>query len=1160
MIRLMPFASTRPPLPSCPRSIPPSTLCGPSLLSPQTPSLTPTPTPTPTHRARRRRHRHRHRTRTPTLASAASSALAAGVLAIVAAVPQLASASSNDLPPLDFDQLGDAALVGPFAGLELWTPPSPHSVNGSSALLARAPNGTLSPLAHTDAGGSIDVLCEMPGLPEQPASLYAAGNFTSIEGVRAANIARWQPQDGAQGSWHNLGPGIPGPAQALFCDPGHSTVVAGGNFTNSISIWNITSMTWLDQPALQLDAPVLTLRPGTSPATTQIAGGFSIHLSSPGAGGNRSASPITSALNPVSMAGTTIRASAVGSGDPADLLCPQANDGASGGTFLWPDGTSGSVTISFYRPTRARAIRLGNTFANGRSSGNFSLTTSASGEPVSLVYADISTGLNATCDSACPLSTNPTIPYQDFIFSEAENSVEGTMNLNSLTITVDSWVGQGPGLHLLQVLGPGASAHANRGYNRGVCQSDQPGAGSFTGSVSIAGGWHHSAYGSGANSTEGYLSLQRFADSNGSIKFNLRPHVEGNYTLFVAIPGCTNTGTCGSGGAFSASIEFNSTQPAVQTTIAAPGPDDQSIAVYDGPVAQATERWLPSVTLTLDTPPSGSSVTGAVVRVDAVLRNSSALPPAAVPAFGLLETNLYASLPNRSVAGNVTTSILNAAAAGLAGTGLKPPSYVAAYAVAGNQVLVGGSFRGKTIANATSDAKIFTNLVVMVPPANASAQDAARYEALVMPGGGLNGPVTSLHTIPVGILVGGNFSATADGQTKLSNVAHFNVTAGRWDALDGGLPGPVSAIESLGADGIMFMGAFPLSSTGGASGLTTGSYAIWNITTKSWTYQHALVEGSLRTALYPNSAYPTGFNQTTYLAGQVDEVAAQSAPGAISLGSVPANGIYPVLRPLNFSLQNTFSSEVQKAQVASKPDYATVLARWTATLKGSVKFPSAGPDAQTNVADIVSRADLSSTSSSASKSSGMYAATFWPSPQGQWMIMGGQFVSGNATNVGMYLLSNSSGSSSGSGDDSESDSDNLGGVQKGFLKGMTQYPDGQLGTVHALTVVNDTLYVGSTGGLDMYNLETESWESSVPPLAASGSKAIVRQILLRPDTNTLIVAGEFDTAGSLPCGGICRLDTMQRRWSQVPGLTGNVTDVSFAEVRRCSEREHDPMC
>lgn len=149
--------------------------------------------------------------------------------------------------------------------------------------------------------------------------------------------------------------------------------------------------------------------------------------------------------------------------------------------------------------------------------------------------------------------------------------------------------------------------------------------------------------------------------------------------------------------------------------------------------------------------------------------------------------------------------------------------------------------------------------------------------------------------------------------------------------------------------------------------------------------------------------------------------------------------------------------------------------------------------------------------------------------------------------------------------------------------------------VHALTVVNQTLFVGATGGLLIFDLYNGAWLENVAPLSRSpvwvptrgdgsddgdghgdgyGSHGydsgnafgggyllekpvIVRKLLPKPGAEIMVVVGEFDSAGSLPCASICLWDFTgggpSGRWMQLgTGFTGQVVDVDFADVREPS--------
>jgi hypothetical protein len=61
-------------------------------------------------------------------------------------------------------------------------------------------------------------------------------------------------------------------------------------------------------------------------------------------------------------------------------------------------------------------------------------------------------GTNETeqCSDPCWLSTDPSVPYQDFLFDSPA--------ITGLEVVLTDWIGAGPGLHLLQLLSDGESS------------------------------------------------------------------------------------------------------------------------------------------------------------------------------------------------------------------------------------------------------------------------------------------------------------------------------------------------------------------------------------------------------------------------------------------------------------------------------------------------------------------------------------------------------------------------------------------------------------------------------------------------------------------------------------------------------------------------------
>lgn len=1020
-----------------------------------------------------------------------------------------AATAQSTLPPIDFEQLGDTVFVGSFAGIGRWTPPLPGAVSAqddsnSCHIMVRASNGSLYAFAAANPGGSVEALCEMPAVNTthaQPPTLYAAGNFTSIAGVHASNIARWKAPASSNscsdgGSWTSLGRGLAGPVHTLYCDVSTGVVIAGGDFPGGLSRWDMSSEVWTTDTLLALNGSVLRVAAGMQPNVTSIAGALTsqyVSLSS-----NQTPSLVTSVLRPVSMSGVQIRASSAQSGDPATLLCPvDAADGTNAVAFLWPDALPGMLHVDLLRTVSARALRLGNTFVDGHGIGNFSLTVSSSSAPLKLLYVDPATGRNATCSTACPLMHSRAIPYQDFLLDDAEASPHGFLELDSFSLSVESWVGQGAGLHLLQLLGPGTTVYANQAYNRANCTSVQPDSGLTLASVSVSGDWSTTV--AAIRGTKGSMGMLRSTRANSSMTFVLNILIDGNYTVYTLFTGCNSLSTACESGTVTCAIDFNLSYSRMQRTFVTPSSSPTLVQVYDGPMAASSSRWSPSVTITVTT----GHVS--ILRVDAVLRNSTFLPAPTAQGFGFLDADLsYDKQSKTSINLTLSAGLLNAAAAGLSLTGLQAPSFVAAYAVEDNTVYAGGHFHGTTLGNSSSAGSNFTNLVSLQPSSIAANLDLPLVASL-LPGGGLDGAVYTLKAWPgSGLFVGGNFTSTADGQTALSYAALYDFKERQWDSLAGGLVGPVFTIEPLGTDALIFLGSFSTNSADAHPGRrTTGANAVWNTSTHSWMDQRSLTLGTFAAGVPANFTSPLGLANASYLSGRITAWADKSAAGVVALSPSFHDTYLPDILPLNIS-----PSTNKSAADAGRGGHSGV--------------------------------------SATSFWGNMHAAAFWSGLEGDTVVIGGEFSSGNATNLGIYRLDPK---------ENVSREPHFAAVQPGELMGLPPYPSGNLGTVNALTVENDTLFVGFVGGMAVLDLRSDTWVTASPLIDSRDNRgtAVVRRIARRPGTHFLIIAGSFDSAGDQACDNICLLDTRDMHWSTLPGLSGNVSDVDFTQVSlQCS--------
>jgi hypothetical protein len=67
---------------------------------------------------------------------------------------------------------------------------------------------------------------------------------------------------------------------------------------------------------------------------------------------------------------------------------------------------------------------------------------------------------------------------------------------------------------------------------------------------------------------------------------------------------------------------------------------------------------------------------------------------------------------------------------------------------------------------------------------------------------------------------------------------------------------------------------------------------------------------------------------------------------------------------------------------------------------------------------------------------------------------------------------------------------------------------------------------------------------------SSGATVVVRSITVSSSkANTIIVAGSFAQAGSLPCQAVCSLDVNSKQWNALgSGIQGEIASVAYAGV------------
>ncbi|CDS01623.1 hypothetical protein [Sporisorium scitamineum] len=843
---------------------------------------------------------HRSQTSTSRLARAVSKS----ALLLTAAAP-LASASIANFPSIDFDLLGAVSIAGSFAGIELWnqtgSSASPNATydSAASSLLSRANNGSVSFISATEQGGTIRAICQMQSSPN---TVFVAGNFFSIGGTSVSNIASYNP---ASNTFSNMAGGLDGTVQALFCDNDHQQLIVGGSFSGpvhgktdrylgNVAQWDVAASAWNPVDFGGLDGTVNTITAGGNNSLVRFGGSFDTRFASVGgasgsaSGTNTSASSLTAALTPLSLGQVEFvggpSSSDAGFDNPAQILCPQGPDG-SGNSYLFEDGVDGRLTARAFRALNVRAIRLGNTFVDGRGTRTFGIVSIPDNAQLELIYLDPTTNQNATCINDCTLAHDPSIPYQDFLIADtpANNAPGGVKELTGIQFTATQYYGAGAGLHVLELLSEGGWAYAYNALNRGGCSSNQSGVNGTDSSATNQGGWYQSTINTLAGTVEPVLAYTdsysnlRSASSSATVTFSVDIPFNGNYTITMFVPGCRASGQCGERTDVQVNVFAVQGSQGNLTRVSQTNQEDRTVQIYSGEVSKAAEGFQPTVVLSIPSdapaPSGGGDFTVIADKVSFLLLNSNeTLQMSRSSGFGLLEYNLFdpaitaLSSNGTGILPNTSMTDMDAFSATLYSNGVRSnasDTAISAIASVGSRTFVGGSF--------TSSGNVsFANIAGF-------SSDSAGRTPIQIANGGLNGPVEALASLGNALFVGGSFTSTSDSAVSASYIARYDPDANAWTALGGGPDGAVSDIYPLGPDAILVAGSFATVNGTGQS----GGYAVWNSTSNSWQTQASFVSAEM-TAAFADFAAST---QQSFLAGSLRSLLPRSASGNGNVGA-----------------------------------------------------------------------------------------------------------------------------------------------------------------------------------------------------------------------------------------------------------------------------------
>ena len=739
-----------------------------------------------------------------------------------------------------------------------------------------------------------------------------------------------------------------------------------------------------------------------------------------------------------------------------------------------------------------------------------------------LHYVDPATGQNQTCTTNCPLSTDASVPYQDFTFG-------GAVSLTGVQVTLSAWQGASSGLHLFQLLSSGAFGSAVSSNNGLSCFAPVPSNTTFTGT------WTELDANTNIPATMQSVLVATVAvgtsPANGP-SFTWMPYVSasGQYDINLLIPGCTDFQDCALRTSVKLAVFPGGGQDPTVTEVSQQNQDDAVQPIYSGPIVPSSPDFVITVTMTLADNPAGSGQNGqyrlVADRVQLILTsanttgttvNGNGATGNGGTTFGFLEWPLSLSSGENAATGlpNTTETFLDVIGFSLfsglgstIGISASGPLVAAVAHHPSGAIFIGGQFN-----LSTPDA---SNIVVF--------KDGA---LTALSGGGLNGPVTSLSLYGDTLFVGGSFSDTPASSTNglLSNIASYDISRDQWSPLVAGLDGPVKSLD-IDNGQVTVAGNFTFirSASSGNAGRESQGLASWSISNSGWVNVGGFVLGSL-TFVGNGTAPAKGQQQSQLVAGNVQKSLSFGASGFVLIKN--GNDGQPVVTPLTMQLGNDVSTSTTTASRRRVIHPRTPSAWMTRHVPHLVARQSS-----TTLAPLPPPPPAPAPA--------VLAGVFWTNTTNteQVAIIGGNFTftNGSTESSGLAVYNPSTGA--------------LAPLQGQAISG----------TVRALLIQDNLLFVGGqfeipgtdVASFAIYDLLQNNWVTSgVPALqGTSGASVVVRSLSASTaKSNTVVVAGSFAQAGALPCRAICSWDVAGKQWNSLGnGIQGDIASVAYAGV------------
>ncbi|GJJ06441.1 hypothetical protein Clacol_000633 [Clathrus columnatus] len=1023
------------------------------------------------------------------------------------------------LPLIDFDRMGTVGIAGEFSGLDFANNSTFSFDSATSTLLSRSADGSLIPIASTNTGGRIITGCSLDGV------FYLAGSFSSIDGMSTNNVASYNP---STGSFSNLGGGLDGQVDALHCDQLTGQIWTGGafqfptsmpnnnQFKGSVAIFDVKQNTWLPPPFGGLrggSSRVQSIIPNFSGSSLYFSGSFIIDFKSnatvfngtnnPNVPFSVGATAFSSSLVPIPLTppSTQIEASPStsqpGFSNISNILCPAGPDGP-GNTWLARDASTALITVETFQFSTASGIRLGNTFVQNRGTTAFTAVTLPNNKPLTFNYVDPVTLRNLTCSASCPLGTNSSVLYQDFLFDGV------SMDITGFQLTLTEWQGAGAGLHILQLLSSGAFASAVESINKPSCFAP------VDSTVQLDGSWIQTEVPTSiAAATQPILvsNVSVGTSSANSPSITWMPYVSapGDYDINLLIPGCLNLGDCSARTSVKVTVFPGIGLPSVTTTVRQDVQTDTTAAIYRGPVIPSLPDLQISIQMELADTPVGTGQNGQFQliadRVQLVLIsvNFSASAGSGSDGFSLTGSDSgfgffewvlsdKSTIDATGLIPNSTETPADALGMQLFSVlGINPsqnnstPIVNAAATDSTGIIFVGGSFE---TSSGMANIAIFKDNTLSPLTSN-----------------GLNGAVTSLIVFDETLYVGGSFTDTAvsSGNGAFRGVVSYDIRNDKWMPLLAGINGDVSNLNVVNGR-LDVAGNFTLVplTPNSTDGFSTNGLASWDIQTSNWVNSGGFLNGVM--TLVSNGTTPG----MEYVAGSVSVVREFGSDGLIMISNGNQKNGEPTVTPLAIPLAS--ESQTPSNSILNRRSFASLRRR--------------------QVSSAIPTLNISSPA--------ILAGAFWANntSSAETTIIGGQFATSSGTTASLSNLA-------------------FYDTSEAVITGP--HGDQVNGTVKALKVIDNTLYVGGQftlsaaqmNGFAIYDLGQQQWETSFQAL--QGPTVDVTSVTTPSfESDMVIVGGTFSSAGSLPCQAICRFDTSAKQWNQLgSGIEGQVTTVGY---------------